>query len=74
MISTTVISHLRWLFPPLVPYGTTFSPAERWDNKAPRGNLPICDSIPPSALNFFIYFNLILYSQKFLLFCCSDNI
>ena len=26
MISTTVISHLRWLFPPLVPYGTTFPP------------------------------------------------
>ena len=25
-------------------------------------------SIPPSALNFFIYFNLILYSQKFLPF------
>ena len=26
IISTTVISHLRWLFPPLVPYGTTFPP------------------------------------------------
>ena len=50
MISTTVISHLRWLFPPLVPYGTTFSPAERWDNKAPRGNLPICDSIVSTGL------------------------
>ena len=24
MISITSISHLRWLFPPLVPYGTTF--------------------------------------------------
>ena len=26
MKSITVISHLRWLFPPLVPYGTTFPP------------------------------------------------
>ena len=26
IVSTTVISHLRWLFPPLVPYGTTFPP------------------------------------------------
>ena len=24
--SITSISHLRWLFPPLVPYGTTFPP------------------------------------------------
>ena len=24
MIGILVISHLRWLFPPLVPYGTTF--------------------------------------------------
>ena len=23
---SAVISHLRWLFPPLVPYGTTFPP------------------------------------------------
>ena len=38
MISTTVISHLRWLPPPLVPYGTTFPPAERWDNKDPQSN------------------------------------
>ena len=39
MKSITVISHLRWLFfPPLVPYGTTFPPAERWDNKAPQSN------------------------------------
>ena len=29
MISILVISHLRWLFPPLVPYGTTFPP--RWE-------------------------------------------
>ncbi len=50
MISILVISHLRWLFPPLVPYGTTFPPAERWDNKAPRGNLPICDSIVSTGL------------------------
>ena len=35
-ISIMVISHLRWLFPPLVPYGTTFPPAKRWDNKTPR--------------------------------------
>ena len=34
--SITSISHLRWLFPPLVPYGTTFPLAERWDNKDPR--------------------------------------
>ena len=26
MKSITVISHLRWLSPPLVPYGTTFTP------------------------------------------------
>ena len=26
MISITSISHLQWLFPPLVPYGTTFPP------------------------------------------------
>ena len=26
---SAVISHLRWLFPPLVPYGTTFPP--RWE-------------------------------------------
>ena len=26
IVSTTVISHLRWLSPPLVPYGTTFPP------------------------------------------------
>ena len=26
MIGILVISHLRWLFPPLVPYGTTFPP------------------------------------------------
>ena len=25
-------------FPPLVPYGTTFPPAERWDNKAMKNN------------------------------------
>ena len=25
-IPILVISHLRWLFPPLVPYGTTFAP------------------------------------------------
>ncbi len=29
MISITMMSHLRWLFPPLVPYGTTFPP--RWE-------------------------------------------
>ena len=29
MIGILVISHLRWLFPPLVPYGTTFPP--RWE-------------------------------------------
>ena len=29
MKSITSISHLRWLFPPLVPYGTTFPP--RWE-------------------------------------------
>ena len=23
---TQMMSHLRWLFPPLVPYGTTFPP------------------------------------------------
>ena len=29
MIGILMISHLRWLFPPLVPYGTTFPP--RWE-------------------------------------------
>ena len=29
IVSTTAISHLRWLPPPLAPYGTTFPP--RWE-------------------------------------------
>ena len=29
LIRITMKSHLRWLFPPLVPYGTTFPP--RWE-------------------------------------------
>ena len=34
MISILVTSHLRWLSPLLVPYGTTFPPTVWWDNKA----------------------------------------
>ena len=33
LIRITVISHLRWLFPPLVPYGTTFPPLYRSGDK-----------------------------------------
>ena len=33
MISITSISHLRWLFPPLVPYGTAFPPRYRSGDK-----------------------------------------
>ena len=34
MKSITVISHLRWLPPPLVPYGTTFPPRYRSGDKS----------------------------------------
>ena len=78
MISTTVISHLRWLSPlwcltaPPSPRGIgratkgkrLYGQARRLtspdlhiqcrmctvDNKAPRGNLPICDSIVSTGL------------------------
>ena len=43
MISTTVISHLRWL-PPFGALRHHLPPAERWDNKALKGSLLICDS------------------------------
>ena len=51
MIGITSISHLRWLFPPLVPYGTTFPPpAERWDNKTLKNSLLIIDSTVSTGL------------------------
>ena len=50
MIGILVISHLRWLFPPLVPYSTTFPPAERWDNKEPQSNPFISNSQHNGAL------------------------
>ena len=50
MIGITSISHLRWLFPPLVPYGTTFPPAERWDNRTLKNSLLIIDSTVSTGL------------------------
>ena len=38
MISTTVISHLRWLFPPFGALRHHLPPAERWDNKDSQSN------------------------------------
>ena len=37
-------------FPPFGALRHHLPPAERWDNKAPRGNLPICDSIVSTGL------------------------
>ena len=37
IVSTTVISHLRWLFPPFGALRHHLPPAERWDNKDPHG-------------------------------------
>ena len=38
MKSITVISYLRWLFPPFGALRHHLPPAERWDNKAPQSN------------------------------------
>ena len=40
MMGIQVISHLRWLFPPLVPYGTTFPPLSGGTIKL-RGGKPL---------------------------------
>ena len=50
IVSTTVISHLRWLFPPFGALRHHLPPAERWDNKALKSSPFISSSHHNGAL------------------------